>query len=76
MKGKMKRLIENLVNRLDSLETENQELKDRLNGIESSLPKEEFFEACAIGSEQLWKVVFNDILKQDVPFGADLRELI
>ena len=30
MKGNMKRLIENLVNRLDSLETENQEQADQL----------------------------------------------
>jgi len=76
MKEKMKRLIENLVNRLDSLETENQELKNRLDCIESSLPKEEFFKACAIGHEQLWSVVFNDILKQDVPSGENLENLI
>ena len=35
-----------------------------------------FAEPCAIGSEQLWKVVFNDILKQPVPNGVDLRELV
>ena len=27
-------------------------------------------------AEQLWKVVFNDILKQPVPNGVDLRELV
>ena len=68
--------IQNLLDRLDDLESENQELKDRLDDIEGSLPKEKFYETCAIGSEQLWQVVFNDILKQDVPAGVDLRELV
>ena len=77
MKGTMKTAtIQNLLDRLDDLESENQELKDRLNDIEGSLPKENFYETCAIGSEQLWQVVFNDILKQDVPAGVDLRELV
>jgi hypothetical protein len=35
-----------------------------------------FAEPCAIGSEQLWEVVYNDILKQPVPNGVDLRELV
>ena len=72
----MKKVIKDLEDRLADLESENQELKNRLDDIEGSLPKENFYETCAIGSEQLWQVVFNDILKQEVPAGVDLRELV
>tara|TARA_Y100001938_G_C8002386_1_gene385435 strand:- start:695 stop:913 length:219 start_codon:yes stop_codon:yes gene_type:complete len=72
----MKKVIKDLEDRLDDLESENQELKNRLDDIEGSLPKENFYKTCAIGSEQLWQVVFNDILKQEVPAGVDLRELV
>ena len=63
-----------LEDRMEMLECENEELKLRLDELECRF--QTFAEPCAIGSEQLWKVVFNDILKQPVPNGVDLRELV
>ena len=63
-----------LEDRIDELERENEELRDKLSDLEARF--EAFAEPCAIGSEQLWKVVFNDILKRPVPSGVDLRVLV
>ena len=63
-----------LEDRIDELERENEELRDKLSDLEARI--EAFAEPCAIGSEQLWKVVFNDILKRPVPSGVDLRDLV
>ncbi len=63
-----------LEDRVDELECENEELRNRISDLEARF--EAFAEPCAIGSEQLWKVVFNDILKQPVPNGVDLRDLV
>ena len=63
-----------LENRVDELERENEELRDKLSDLEARF--EAFAEPCAIGSEQLWKVVFYDILKRPVPSGVDLRDLV
>ena len=63
-----------LEDRIDELERENEELRDKLSDLEARF--EAFAEPCAIGSEQLWKVVFNDILKRPVPNGIDLRDLV
>ena len=63
-----------LEDRIDELERENEELRDKLSDLEARF--EAFAEPCAIGSEQLWKVVFNDILKRPVPSGVDLRDLV
>ena len=60
--------------RIDELERENRQLYDRISDLENRF--ESFAKPCAIGSEQLWEVVFNDILKQPVPSGVDLRDLI
>ena len=62
MKWKIVKMSE-LEERIEYLENENAALR-------------EFCETAAIGAEQLWKVVFNDILKQPVPNGVDLRELV
>ena len=66
--------MDELEDRIDELERENEELRDKLSDLEARF--EAFAEPCAIGSEQLWKVVFNDILKRPVPSGVDLRDLV
>jgi|TARA_B100002003_G_C14057991_1_gene509404 nucleosome binding factor SPN SPT16 subunit len=63
-----------LEDRVDELERENEELRDKLSDLEGRF--EAFAKPCAIGSEQLWEVVFNDILKRPVPSGVDLRDLV
>ena len=63
-----------LEDRVDELERENEELRYKLSDLESRF--EAFAEPCAIGSEQLWEVVFNDILKRPVPNGVNLRDLV
>jgi molecular chaperone GrpE (heat shock protein) len=66
--------MDELQDRVDELERENEELRDKLSDLEARF--EAFAEPCAIGSEQLWEVVFNDILKQPVPSGVNLRDLV
>ena len=66
---------------MSELENENEELRDEIGELRDEIGDlrdkfERFAEPCAIGSEQLWEVVFNDILKQPVPNGVDLRELV
>ena len=66
---------------MSELENENEELRDEIRELRDEIGDlrdkfKRFAEPCAIGSEQLWKVVFNDILKQPVPNGPDLRDLI
>ena len=54
-----------------------QDLEDKIEELESQVAKlTNFCEVAAIGSEQLWEVVFEDILKQPVPSGENLRNLI
>ena len=59
---------------MNELERENKQLRDELLDLTARF--EAFVEPCAIGSEQLWEVVFNDILKRPVPSGVDLRDMI
>ena len=70
--------LEDRVNELEdtvnALERRNDELYYKLSDLEDRF--EAFAEPCAIGSEQLWKVVFNDILKKPVPSGVDLIEIL
>jgi predicted nuclease with TOPRIM domain len=66
---------------MNELERENKQLRDELEELRDELLDltarfEAFVEPCAIGSEQLWEVVFNDILKRPVPSGVDLRDMI
>ena len=63
-----------LEERINELELEKEEMRNEIKDLRYRF--ERFAEPCAIGSEQLWKVVFNDILKQPVPNGIDLRNLI
>ena len=48
-----------LEDRIDELEHENEKLRWQLSDLEARF--EAFAKPCAIGSEQLWEVVFNDI---------------
>ena len=52
------------------LEDEIQILQQELAEIKSVL------KSVAIGGEQLWEVVFEDILDRSVPDGEDLRDLV
>jgi hypothetical protein len=53
------------------------ESEQRVEELEERLAKlENFASVSARGQEQLWKVVFEDVLKQPVPAGEDLRDLI
>ena len=66
---------------MSELEEMLEEAFEKIEELENRIDEQEcrfktFAEPCAIGSEQLWKVVFNDILKQPVPNGVDLRNLI
>ena len=66
---------------MSELERENEELRDELEELRDKLSDlegrfEAFAKPCAIGSEQLWEVVFYDILKRPVPSGVDLRDLV
>ena len=63
-----------LEERIDEQENVIEELRSLIEDLTYRF--ERFAEPCAIGSEQLWEVVFNDILKQPVPNGVDLRELV
>jgi hypothetical protein len=52
-------------------------MMERIEDLEGKLESVvRFLEPVAIGSEQLWEVVFNDILDRPVPHGIDLREEI
>ena len=66
--------IVDLQDQIKELKDSNSELKDRLEDLEGRFMN--FAKPCAIGQDQLWEVVFNDILKQPVPNGTNLRNLI
>ena len=63
-----------LVDEIVGLQDQIEKLEGRLEDLEGRFMN--FAEPCAIGQEQLWEVVFNDILKQPVPNGTNLRNLI
>ena len=51
--------------------------EEKVEELEERLAKlEKFASVAATSNEQLWKVVFEDVLKQPVPAGEDLRDLI
>ena len=74
---KMNELKERLDKALERIEELENKIEEQDNKIEEQEYRfTAFAEPCAIGSEQLWEVVFNDILKRPVPSGVDLRDLI
>ena len=53
------------------------EMMEKIEDLEGRLESVvRFLEPVVIGSEQLWEVVFTDILDKPVPHGIDLREEI
>ena len=72
--NELKEMLQDALERLDEANEKIEELESRISEQEYNFKA--FAEPCAIGSEQLWKVVFNDILKRPVPSGVDLRDLV
>ena len=73
--------LEEALKRIEELEFQVSQLEAATGELAVGLDEqvyrfEAFAEPCAIGSEQLWEVVCNDILKQPVPSGVNLRDLI
>jgi len=69
-KVKMIELQEMLEEALEKIE----ELENRISEQESRF--QAFAEPCAIGQEQLWEIVREDIQGLPVPDGIDLRDLV
>ena len=65
--NELKEMLDEALERIEELENRIEEQEYRFKA---------FAEPCAIGSEQLWEVVFNDILKRPVPAGVNLKDLI
>ena len=58
-----------------------EELEERIEMLEGSLTDfksrfQAFAEPCAIGQEQLWEIVREDIQGLPVPDGINLRDLV
>ena len=67
---KLSEEFEVLSEEFEVLKEENEELRDRISKLEA------FIEPCAIGHEQLWEIVREDIQGLPVPNGVDLRKFI
>ena len=65
---------EELEEKIDEQGIQIEELLSRIYDLESRL--QAFIEPCAIGHEQLWKIVREDIQGLPVPNGLDLRDMI
>ena len=66
---------------MSELENENEELREEIGYLRDEIEDlryrfERFAEPCAIGLEQLWEIVREDIQGLPVPNGVDLRELV
>jgi len=67
--------IEEAQNQIKVLEDQAEVQADKIGEMEDSLGAiKELLKPICIGQEQLWEVVFEDILKTSVPDGTDLRE--
>ena len=69
------------MNEFEELKNENEELRSLIEELQSLIEDltyrfERFAEPCAIGHEQLWKLVREDIQGLPVPNGIDLRDMI
>ena len=63
-----------LEERINELELEKEEMRNEIKDLRYMFKR--FAEPCAIGHEQLWKIVREDIQDLPVPDGIDLRDLI
>ena len=63
-----------LEERIDEQENVIEELRSLIEDLTYRF--ERFAEPCAIGQEQLWEIVREDIQGLPVPNGPDLRDLI
>jgi archaellum component FlaC len=72
--NELEKQIEEQKNEIEEQKNEIEELRSLIEDLTYRF--ERFAEPCAIGSEQLWEVVFNDILKRPVPAGVNLKDLI
>jgi TolA-binding protein len=61
--------VEELEDEVQVLKGENEEMRDDIYDIK------QFLITSSIGQEQLWSVVFEDILKQPVPTGEPLDSM-
>jgi len=66
---------------MSELEEMLEEAFEKIEELENRIDEQEcrfkaFAEPCAIGHEQLWKIVREDIQDLPVPDGIDLRNLI
>ena len=61
--------VEELEDEVQVLKGENEELRDDIYAIK------QFLIPSSIGQEQLWSVVFEDILNQPVPIGESLDSM-
>jgi hypothetical protein len=66
--------MNDLEEQIEELKEQIEELFDLNKNLESKL--QAFIEPCAIGHEQLWKIVREDIQGLPVPNGPDLRDMI
>jgi hypothetical protein len=54
-----------------------EELIERVENLENLVSNMvEVLKPLAIGNEQLWEVVFRDLIKAPVPDGVDIRTLV
>ena len=54
-----------------------EELIERVENLENLVSNMiEVLKPLAIGNEQLWEVVFRDLIKTPVPDGVDVRTLV
>jgi molecular chaperone GrpE len=77
--GELENKIEEQDNKIEEQDNKIEEQDNKIEEQDNKIEEQEyrfkaFAEPCAIGSEQLWEVVFNDILKRPVPAGVNLLE--
>tara|TARA_R100000388_G_C7190510_1_gene133287 strand:- start:54 stop:254 length:201 start_codon:yes stop_codon:yes gene_type:complete len=58
----------------EDLELRIEELEDTISELKEALyAQQKFNEVCAISTEHLWELLFNDVFNQPVPDGENLR---
>ena len=68
---------------IDTIDTRVEELEEAVQVLEGEIDElrgdiyaiKQFLIPSSIGQEQLWSVVFEDILKQPVPYGEPLDSM-